>query len=247
MTSVNYRLSPYPTHPSDPSDADGGRNAKWPDAIEDVRDAVRWLRKGGELEGEGEGEGEEGGWIICGHSVGGTMAVMVGMDGMGGVDGREGKGKEWEGGVWGREGGMDGLKGVVSLEGIYDFAACRDAHSALRDMYDAFTTGAFGPEEEGGWERGDVLRCKRRMRDGVEVVVVGHSRDDELVEWEQGRRLIGVLEREREKEREGRGEVKFVEVEGTHSQVVKEGLAVGRCVGIAIDVLVERAKAKKGG
>lgn len=199
-----------------------------------MRDAVRWLKK------EEEGRLGEGEWIVCGHSVGGTMAVMIGMDGTGG------EGKEWEGGIWGREGGMDGLKAVISLEGIYDFAACRDAHPLLRDMYDAFTTGAFGPEEEGGWERGDVLRCKRRIRDGVEAVVVGHSRDDELVEWEQGQRLIGVLEREREGE--GRGEVvRLVEVEGTHSQVVRDGVAVGRCVGVAIAVLVEKAKAKKGG
>lgn len=198
--------------------------------IEDVRDAIRWLKK---EEGLGEGEWWRE-WIVCGHSVGGTMAVMIGMDGTG----------EGEGGVWGKEGGMDGLRAVVSLEGIYDFTACRDAHPQLRDMYNAFTTGAFGPEEERGWERGDVLRCKRRIRDGVEVVVVGHSRDDELVELEQGQRLIGVLERERE----GRGEVvRLVEVEGTHSAVVRDGVAVGRCVGVAIAVLVEKAKAKKGG
>lgn len=165
------------------------------------------------------------------------MAVMVGMDGTGG--GKEGT--EWERGIWGREGGMDGLKAIVSLEGIYDFTACRDAHPQLRDMYNAFTTGAFGPEEERGWERGDLLRCKRRIRDGVEIVVVGHSRDDELVEWEQGQKLIGVLKRERE----GKGEVvRLVEVEGTHSQIVRDGVAVGRCVGVAIAMLVEKAKAK---
>lgn len=167
------------------------------------------------------------------------MAVMVGMDGTG-----EEREEEWERGVWGREGGMDGLKAVVSLEGIYDFTACRDAHPDLRDVYNAFTTGAFGPEEEGGWERGNVLGCKRRVGDGVEAVVVGHSRDDELVEWEQGQRLIGVLERQRE----GRGEVvRLVEVEGTHSQVVRDGVAVGKCVGVAIEVLLEKARGKDGG
>lgn len=194
-----------------------------------MRDAIRWLKK---EEGLGAGEWFRE-WIVCGHSVGGTMAMMVGMDGTEGGDG-----KEWEGGVWGREGGMDGLKAVVTLEGIYDFTACRDAHPHLRELYTAFTTGAFGPEEERGWERGDVLRCKRRVRDGVEAVVVGHSRDDEYVEWEQGQRLIGVLERERA----GRGEVvRLVEVEGTHSQVVRDGAAVGRCVGVAIALLVEKA------
>ena len=198
-----------------------------------MRDAVRWLKRG---EGLGEGERSRE-WIVCGHSVGGTMAMMLGMDGTAG-DGEE-KRKEWERGVWGNEGGMDGLKAVVTLEGIYDFTACRDAHPQLRDMYNAFTTGAFGPEEERGWERGDILRCKRRVRDGVEAVVVGHSRDDELVECEQGQRLIGVLERERE----GKGEVvRLLEVEGTHQQIVRDGVAVGRCVSVAIAVLVEKAQ-----
>ena len=216
---------------------------------------MRWVlaKKGGEEGGEGEGggKGEDGGgggfkrWIVCGHSVGGTMAVMLGMDGTVGSE-RDGEGRKWEGGIWGKEGGMDGLKAVVTLEGIYDFTACRDAHPQSRDIYDAFTTGAFGPEEEGGWERGNVLGCRRRIRDGVEVVVVGHSRDDELVEWEQGQRLIEVLERERE--REGKGEVvRLVELEGKHAQIVKDGVAVGKCVDVAIAVLVEKAQAKEGG
>lgn len=212
--------------------------------IEDVRDAIRWLKREEGVFGTEEGERE---WIVCGHSVGGTMAVMLGMDGAEGRGGGGGKKDvEWasDGGVWEREGGMDGLRGVVSLEGIYDLTACRDAHPEFRAMYDAFTTRAFGPEEERGWERGNVLRCKRGIRDGVEVVVVGHSRDDELVEWEQGQRLIGVLE----SEREGKGDlVRLVEVEGRHSQVVRDGVAVGRCVGVAIRVLVEKAKAKESG
>ena len=217
IASVNYRLCPHPHHAGDPSEpGDGARNAAWPDAIEDVREGIRWLKREGGMVGE---------WVVCGHSVGGTMAVMVGMDGVSGQ------------GVWGREGGMDGVRGVVAMEGIYDFTACRDAHPGLREMYDAFTTGAFGPEEGGGWERGDVLRCGRRMRDGVEAVVVGHSRGDELVEWEQGEKLVGVLERE--------GVVRLVEVEGTHQQVVRDGVAVGRCVGVAIAMLIEKAKAEE--
>lgn len=195
---------------------------------------MRWLKN------EKEGGGGGGEWIACGHSVGGTMAVMVGMDGKEVPSRKDG----WEGGIWGREGGMDGLKAIVTLEGIYDFTACRDAHPELRDMYNAFTTGAFGPEGERGWERGDILGCGRGFRDGVEVVVVGHSREDELVEWEQGRRLVGVLE---EGQRKGGEVVRLVEVEGTHAQVVRDGVAVARCVDVAIGVLVEKAKAKEGG
>lgn len=79
------------------------------------------------------------------------MAMMVGMDGTGSSSDKEGGGR-WaeEGGIWGKEGGMDELKAVVPLEGIYDFVACRDAHEGTRELYEAFTAGAFGAEEGGG-------------------------------------------------------------------------------------------------
>ena len=43
------------------------------------------------------------------------------------------------------------------------------------------------------------------------------------------------------------GDLRFVEVEGTHSQVVKDEVAVGKCVGVAIEMLVQKAKGKVGG
>ena len=172
--------------------------------------------------------GEE--WVVVGHSVGGTMAMMLGLEG-------EGEGK------WGKEeGAMEGLRGVVGMAGIYDFVALRDAHLSTRSLYDAFTTGAFGSEESGAWEKGDVVRCGRKVREGVEVVVVGQSREDELVEWEQAEMETGVLEKEG---RDGVGVL--VELKGKHQEVVTGGKEVGRCVGVAVGMLVEREKARKGG
>lgn len=84
------------------------------------------------------------------------------------------------------------------------------------------------------------MKAGRGVREGVEVVVVGHSRGDELVEWEQSERLVGLLE-------EGEGkEVQLVEVTGTHQAVVRDGVAVGRCVDVAVGVLVEKAEGKDG-
>ena len=99
----------------------------------------------------------------------------------------------------------------------------------MRDIYDAFITGAFGPEEEGGWERGNVRSAGRRVARGVGVVVVGGSRGDELVEWEQ----VGFLEWG-----EGEGRKVVVELEGGHMDVVEGGVGVGRCVGRCVEVLV---------
>lgn len=153
------------------------------------------------------------------------MAVMLGLQPPIAEEKREGR--------WGNEDvEMEGLRGVISIEGIYDFVALRDAHMSSKDLYDAFTTGAFGPEEDGGWERGNILRCGRKVREGVEVVLVVHSRGDELVEWEQGEGMAGVLRREG---REGVGVL--MEVEGRHAEVVEEGVVVGRVLEEAVRML----------
>ena len=38
-----------------------------------------------------------------------------------------------------------------------------------------------------------------------------------------------------------------MEVEGKHAQIVKDGVAVRKCVDVAVTVLVDKAKAKEGG
>ncbi len=166
-------------------------------------------------------EGKE--WIVCGHSVGGTMALMLGMEAK--VGGEYG---------WGDERRMGGLRGVVGVEGIYDFVACRDAHGgSMREVYEGFITGAFGREEEGGWRRGDVVRCGRMVGEGVGVVVVGQSREDELVEWEQAVGMMGAVEWGGEE-----GEKVLVEVEGRHQEVVTGGVGIGQCVGRCVELLM---------
>ena len=171
------------------------------------------------------GEGKE--WIICGHSVGATMAVMLGMEP--GLSGEQEVDYVWE-----RQMQMRGLRGVVGIAGIYDFTACRDAHEGEREFYDAFIEGAFGKEDEEGWNRGDVMRCGRKMGRGVRVVVLGHSREDELVEWEQ---TIGMMEA-LEWEGDGEGGKVLVEVEGRHQDAVDGGAGIAKCVGRCVELLV---------
>lgn len=169
------------------------------------------------------------------------MAMMLGMDSMS----TRGQDQKWPDGIWGAEGGdggiervlsLEGLKAVVSVEGIYDFTACRDTHMHLRDMYEDFTTGAFGPKWV-NWERGDILRCGRRVRDSVDVVMVAHSKKDELVEWEQAEKMMEVLRRRRS---QYLWEPELVELEGKHQEVVKGGVGVGRCVGATVELLIAK-------
>ena len=174
--------------------------------------------------------GEEAEFIVVGHSVGATMALMLGM--------RAPRGD----GCWGRDPAeeMRGCRGVVGLEGMYDFGACRDAHLEQRELYETFIAGAFGREVDGGWERGNVLGRdgEVRVREGVEVVVVAHSQGDELVEVGQSRVVEEALARGRHGD--GRFEVRFVEVVGGHKEVECEGTQVGKAVGCAVQVLLSK-------
>ena len=196
----------------------------WPRHIEDVREAVEWLGCG--MGGEGW-RGRE--WLLVGHSVGATMAMMLTLR-----DDTDGKAE----GMWGIETApLVGLKGVVCIAGIYNFAACRDAHEESRAFYEGFILGAFGPEGEGGWERGNVKReveGGRGLRDGVEVVIVGLSDGDEAVEMEQGWGILEALSK-----REGEGKVRAVILLGNHEELVSGGVGVARCVDEAFHQLVK--------
>ncbi|KAI4245478.1 MAG: hypothetical protein L6R40_002539 [Gallowayella cf. fulva] len=175
IASLNYRLAPYPTHPTHPSSADDeSRNARWPDQVADVRAAMKWLVDNDARDGY-EGLRAGSGIILVGHSVGATIAFAVAL---GLHEGREEKFK----------GPRERIKSVVGVEGVYDFTALRDAHAGFRDVYEEFTKGVFGDERHGGWEEGNIVRMVREggEMDRVEVVVLGQSREDELVEWGQG-------------------------------------------------------------
>ncbi|KAK4031587.1 hypothetical protein C8A01DRAFT_21218, partial [Parachaetomium inaequale] len=69
LISLNYRLSPHPSHPS-PSDP--SRQAKHPDHIADVHAALAFLHRLPILNTDN--------WILTGHSCGATLAFQAVMD-----------------------------------------------------------------------------------------------------------------------------------------------------------------------
>ena len=67
--SVNYRLSPHERFPQDDAtDSYELRNAKWPEQLDDVLAALKWLQAR-------YGFGER--YLLVGHSVGATMALLT--------------------------------------------------------------------------------------------------------------------------------------------------------------------------
>ena len=126
---------------------------------------------------------------------------------------------------------------IIPLCGIYDFTTLRDAHMEDKDLYNAFTTAAFGPEDDRGWERGDCT--KGVIDEEVKVIVMGHGQDDKLVDWGQVEQMAGVMEKVNENNVEGEGgrKAEVVTVEGHHNDPWEKGVGVAKCAEVAVQLL----------
>ena len=245
---------------------DEDRNVIWPTHLDDVLKGIRFLFSSSLVTSVAstnastvgkEGEQEEGGIILCGHSVGGTLAVHAAAALLAKASSGEGNNN------------IPPVRAVVSLAGIFNFKKCRDAHDRFGDLFDDFLTAAFGgPDEIGRWAVADlysdasdddagktsilegkgggggtVVEVLKREGRGTVVLVLGYSKEDELVEVEQGEGVAAVLLQGRgQKEEEGGGlRVRLVECEGGHAEIVDRGVEIGRCVGVAVDMLLGEA------
>lgn len=211
--------------------------------------------------GKKEEEAEEGGIILCGHSVGGTLAVHAAAALLTKAADGSGEGNN------NKSNNIPPVRAVVSLAGIFNFRKCRDAHERFSGVYDEFMTAAFGGlEEMGRWAvadlypvefnddkrstrhgessgggsgvRGTVVEVLKRKGRGL-VVVLGYSKEDELVEGEQGEGFASVLRQGGgQADEEGGLRVRHVECKGGHDEIIDQGVEIGRCVGVALDILL---------
>ena len=257
---------------------DEDRNVIWPTHLDDVLKGIHFLFSSSSSPyfssyssscTSTAGEKEEGGIILCGHSVGGTLAVHATAALLIKAAAAAGSG-EGNNNV----NNIPPVRAVVSLAGIFNFRKCRDAHARFGGVYDEFMTTAFGGSAEmGRWAVADlypkksnddddddddgkrsilqgegsgagagvrdtVLEALKRKGRGL-VVVLGYSKEDELVEVEQGEGVASVL-------RQGGGQtgeegglrVRHVECKGRHHEIVCQGVEIGRCVGVAVDMLL---------
>ena len=130
---------------------------------------------------------------------------------------------------------------IIPLCGIYDFTTLRDAHLENKDLYNAFTTAAFGPEDGEGWQKGDCTGGV--VNQEVKVVVMGHGKEDRLVDWGQAEQMSTVLEMvnggdgEGGEGEKGRRKAELRTVQGNHNEVWEKGVGVAECVGVTIRYL----------
>ena len=234
--SLNYRLSPHSDFPQDrrrTSDYEM-REAKHPDHINDVLSALRDLQRR-------HGFGSR--YLLLGHGVGATMAMQVAM------------GRRWEkegpvpvpvppATVSGEEGKPESeaeaeeIKpplAILGIDGIYDIPLLRNRNANL-SRYQTMIEGAFGNDEAtwaaacpAGW-----TRYAETWKEGKLVMLV-HSREDELVDWSQ----VEAMERCWSQGQEGEQEKEMVirEIRGRHAEIWEKGSGMAGAIAEAVRTL----------
>ncbi|KAI9656894.1 MAG: hypothetical protein M1821_003533 [Bathelium mastoideum] len=241
IASLNYRLSPHPGFPPKPGDDDdaAARTARHPDHVNDIIDALRWL-------GSNWGV-RNGGYILVGHSCGGTLALQVAMS---------------DGEKWHRAGETVARKedhktpmprAIVPVETITDIPAIISTH-AQQPLYEEFVVAAFGKDQE-VWKTvsptSGSFGTEKSWKEG-RLIVLAHSREDELVEWEQCDMMLNALKEQGWRERAAnkdetenagkRPEVTVVELEGKHDEVFWEkGGQLAKAIEVAVQVLASES------
>lgn len=212
--SINYGLSPRPGDPSN----EESRNVRHPRHLLDVVKALHWLGREYDV-------GTETGWmyILMGHSCGATIAFQLAIGLLKEDGGESGFGK-----------GVERPIGLVGLEGLYDLPLLVKNHND-EEFYREFVESAF-PGGERVWRDVSPVSADRdRFWEDVRVVILGMSREDELVEWEQVevmRRAVDPI-----RGRESKGKLKLLELDGRHDEAWEKGMGVLRALEAALRLM----------
>jgi kynurenine formamidase len=212
FASINYRLSPYCQHSTNPSSSDDpSRNSKHPDHIHDALAAIYFLQ-------QKYGFGER--YLLAGHSCGATLAFQVVM------------------GVWNRAPSDMEIAlplGILGLEGIYDFVKIRDHHRNI-SAYQNFLEGAFG-EFEGVWvEASPSSGDYGKTWPNGKLALIVHSLEDELVEKEQAMLMGQTLATGERNTRTNI--VEFLEA-GKHDEIWGRGTVLATMIEKAVRLITE--------
>lgn len=209
FASINYRLSPYASHATFPSSPDDpARNAKHPDHVQDVLTALAYLQNE---------YGFGGKYLLVGHSCGATLAFQVTM------------------GLWPARNAASVCKmpqGILGLEGIYDLVALRDSHRDI-PVYQEIIENAFGSEEN--WCGASPTSASFNETWGdARLVVLAHSKNDELVDQDQLDRMAMTL---KDGSRSDREDI-VLSLQGKHDDIWRDGWELAQSVVTALQNLL---------
>ena len=229
IISINYTLSPFPTHPTRPYDPvkdahfDPAREAKHPAHIHDVLHAFSLLRSLGL---------NDGSYILSGHSCGACLAFQAALQ---------------SASYWDLQNISDIPRpaALLGLNGLYDLPRLVDAlgatHAQLKDVYEDLQSIAFGADRA-VWEaaspaRVDPDQLATRVQQGTaaSVVVVDQSTGDQLVPMNQ----MDVM-KVRLESVPGLMVVKGKRAVGVHAAPWEQGDIIWETIKDALDILARR-------
>ncbi|KAL4937475.1 Alpha/Beta hydrolase protein [Aspergillus oleicola] len=205
LASISYRLSAHPSHPQDPATLPSHlRTAKHPDHLADIQTALSFLQEKYKFGGR---------YVLVGHSCGATLAFECVMSSLNPQVERQSQ--------------YERPLAILGMAGIYDLRGLRDKNKDI-SAYQEFIAGAFG-NDEGVWDAVSpgVVKTDEGVQGWKEgrVVVLAHSKSDELCNIEQSENMQGFLEERGEVE--GR-EVRFLPIEGKHDEAWEKGTELAR-------------------
>ena len=228
--SLNYRLSRHSDflqNKSKTSDYEM-RDAKHPDYVNDVLKAVRDLQRRHRF-------GER--YLLLGHDCGATLAMQVAISRR-----------------WTRSGPLsDSVSGeaddniiippiaILGIDGIYDIPLLRNKNIGL-SMYQTLIEGAFGNNEQ-EWAAASPASWTNYAKSWKEgrLVILAHSREDELVDWGQVEAMERCWSKRQEWENgEGVGvEMRILEIQGNHAEIWQKGVGMAGPIREAVLLLNE--------
>ncbi|KAF1821223.1 alpha/beta-hydrolase [Dissoconium aciculare CBS 342.82] len=202
FASINYRLAPHSIKIPDPDDP--SRHAVHPDHIQDVLAALAHVQQT-YLFGER--------YILVGHSCGATLAFQVAMD------------RQWR--ATNLSNKIVSPLAILAIEGIYDLPALVE-HNREIPYYRTFVTSAFRSDEAVWRSVSPTSADLNASWPTGKLVVIAHSRDDELVEWQQADLILQSLQGQNFHD-SGARKARVLELSGTHD-LWRGGVEVARAV-----------------
>ncbi|MCJ1475889.1 hypothetical protein MMC13_004553 [Lambiella insularis] len=216
IASLNYRLSPYPSHTTLPSSTDDiARNVEHPSHLEDVVAAIAWLQVRYRF---------SEGYMIAGHSCGATLAFQTVM------------------GLWSNQTDHYGSTpmillpcAIVGVEGIYDLVELRNTNrnSEYGTLYQAFLEGAFSADDL-KWERASPTTgdYSKSWPNGS-LTVLAWSKEDKLVDCRQIMAMSRCLEQQKTRDRRDM----TIELTGNHDEIWEHGRQLANAIVFALTEL----------
>lgn len=211
FASINYGLSPRPDQPNDAAE----RNFMHPKHLEDALEGIKFVAR----------EYEMHRWMIIGHSCGATMLFQLAMKLL----------PTEKGGSSGFGPSVNKPVALCGLEGIYDLPLLVENHKEI-SYYAKFATNAFGPNQAQWIKVSPRNGDPQTILEDTKVCVIGHSREDELVEWPQ---VDVMMDRLRSADKDQK--VKLLMLKGKHDEIWRLGTGLEKAIVYTVEQLQQKS------